>query len=213
MAIGLEFVNVIGRKSAVEAKYPGRLDGFVRQDLANYFEDDHLLRVSFMSTREAFDFVEQLTRAGLCYSDDSSSDLAVVTAGGPAPAWLAVGRLEGHPACWLADQPPGRLINFDSGKLIRSRALPRVETIVNILGGCGIDARERLRAEPAETVSFDCQRGDARVEAEVFTDATRERAIGVWARRDLTRRRSIAEDAALIDDLAAALERTEGGGG
>ena len=64
MAIPIEFVNVIVRKSAAEKKYSGGLDGLARSDLANYLEDEHLVRVGFMSTREAFCFAEQLEAAG-----------------------------------------------------------------------------------------------------------------------------------------------------
>jgi hypothetical protein len=211
MAVGMEFVNVIVRKSAVEAKYTGGLDGFVRRELPNYLEDEHILRVGFMSTGEAYAFLEELRRAGLWYSDDSSSDVAVVTWGDAAtPAWLGVGECEGRAACWLREEPPGALVDLDPNMLLRCQAFGSVEELVHVLQRCGAQVRERVPSEGANTVLLDCERGDARFELEVFKDSTGDRPIGVWGRRDLTRRRSIGVDVALMRDLTAALERAEG---
>ena len=53
LALAIEFVNVIVRKSAVERCFPGGLDGFARQDLANLTEDEHLVRVGSKNRRFA----------------------------------------------------------------------------------------------------------------------------------------------------------------
>jgi hypothetical protein len=70
LAVAIEFLNVIVRKSGAEKRYPGGLDRLARFDLANYLEDEHLVRIGFMSSREALDFADELEAAGLRYSDD-----------------------------------------------------------------------------------------------------------------------------------------------
>jgi hypothetical protein len=210
LAIAIEFVNVIVRKSAVEAKYPGGLDGFVRQQLANYLEDEHILRVGFMSGHDAFRFVEELQAAGLCHADDGASDLAVITWDDTAvPSWLTVGECEGRAACWLSDRPPGRLMDLDPGMLLRCSAFGTIDEIVGVFCRCGAEIRQRVPAEGSETVLLECERGGARLEVEVFKDSTEGRPLGVWGRRDLTRRTSMAADAALMRDLTSALKSAE----
>jgi hypothetical protein len=203
LAIALEFVNVIARKSAVEAKYAGGLDAFARQELANYMEDEHLLRVGFMSTSEAFAFVGELQAAGLRYSED----MAVITGDtSEVPSWLTVEECEGRGACWLSGQPAGGLIDFETGMLLRCRSFATVAEIVRVLCGNGAEVRERVvAAEGRDSVVLDCGRGDARIEVEVFTDPTSGRLTGVWARRDLTRRTSMGIDVALLRDVESLL--------
>jgi hypothetical protein len=100
MAVPIEFVTVVARKSAIEATFPGGLEGFARQSLANFVEDDHLVREAFMSTADAYRFVEELSTTGLRYSGDANSDIAVVTTRDTAtPPWLATGVCEGRWAC------------------------------------------------------------------------------------------------------------------
>lgn len=115
MAVAIEFVNVIVRKSAVESCFPGGLDGFARQDLCNLTEDEHLLRVGFMSGSEASDFVSELEAAGLRYVGPvAESDIAVVNGGTlnhsrlscPRDTLIGIG-LAGRATTPLA-KPPGR---------------------------------------------------------------------------------------------------------
>jgi hypothetical protein len=208
LAIPIEFVNVIVRKSAAEKKYSGGLDGLARSDLANYLEDEHLVRVGFMSTREAFCFAEQLEAAGLRFSEDGESDIAVITWGDPeTPPWLSVGECEGRGACWLRDCAPGKLVDVDPYMMLRWAApiLPSVEDVVRTLRRRGADVRERaVNAEDPGTVLLDCSREGAQIEVEVFKDCDSGR-IGVWGRRNLARRTSIDADQALMRDLTAAL--------
>jgi hypothetical protein len=211
VAVGIEFVNVIVRKSAVERKYPGGLDGFVRQDLANYVEDEHILRVGFMSTRDALGFAETLEQVGLHHSNDPSSEVGVVIWDDPAtPSWLAVGVLEGRPACWVRAEPPGRLVDLDPGMLLRCRSYGTVEEIIRVFQTCGAEVKERVPPPGTETLLFDCERGDASLQVEVFVDPVAGRPIGVYGHRDLARRASIVADVSLMRDLSSALERAEG---
>src|SRR5262249_23102119 len=154
LAIALEFVNVIARKSAVEEKYAGGLDAFARQELANYMEDEHLVRVGFVSTGDAFAFVEELRAAGLLYSDD----VAVITGTtSEAPSWLTVGKCEGRSACWLSGQPAGGLIDFETGILLHCRSFATVAEIVRVLCGHGAEVQERrVAGEGRDSVVLDC---------------------------------------------------------
>jgi len=208
LAIAIEFVNVIVHKPAVEARFPGGLDGFVRQELCNYLEDQHLVRVGFMSGRDAFAFVKELENAGLCYSDEVESDIAVITCGNPAlPSWLTVGECEGLTACWLTAQPPGRLVQLDRGILLRCRAFKTVGEIVSVFCDCSAEVREGDSVEGS--IMLECQRGVARVQVEVFLDGHAGCPIAVLSQRDLRRRTLIVEDVALMRDLECALKSIE----
>jgi hypothetical protein len=208
LAVAIEFVNVIVRKSAAEKRYPGGLDGLARSDLANYLEEEHLVRVGFMSTREAFGFAEQLETAGLRFSDDGESDIAVITWGEAVmPPWLSLGECDGRGACWLRDSAPGKLVDVDPCMLLRWAApiLPSVEDVVGTLRRVGADVRGRgLNTEEQGTVLLDCSRDGAQIDVEVFTYPDIGR-FGVWGRRNLARRTSIEADQALMRDLTAAL--------
>lgn len=207
MAVEIEFVNVILRKSAVEAKFPGGLDGFVRQGLANYVEDEHILRVGFMSTSDAYGFVEKLHRAGLRDLDEVAPDLAVIS-DDEVPAWLTVGKHEGRAACWLSDRPPGKVIGLDRGMMLRCRAFGTIPEIMGLLSRCGAEVREPEPQVDAETVLLECERGAARCEVEIFMDFD-GRPIGVVGQRDISRRSSFEVDVALMRDLTSALEGAE----
>lgn len=209
MAVAIEFVNVIICKAAAEKKYPGGLDALAHLDLANYLEDEHLVRVGFMSSREAFGFVNELAAAGLHYSDEGGCDLAVIPwTNGATPPWLSVGECEGRGACWMGRYPRGKLVDLDPYMMLRipARALTSIEGIVRILRQGGADVQERVpnTAETA-TVLLDCAREGAWIEVEVFKDSDTGRPIGVWGRRNLGRRTTIPADQALMRDLATAL--------
>jgi len=68
MAIVLECINVIVRKTTLEAKYPGGLAQYT-VDCPNmtFREDEHLTRVGFMDGDEAHDFAKSLENNGLVY--------------------------------------------------------------------------------------------------------------------------------------------------
>lgn len=207
MAVAIEFVNVFVRKSAAEMKFPGGLDGVARLDLANYLEDEHLVRVGFMSAREAFGFAEQLEAAGLRFSEGVESDIAVVTWDGETPPWLCVGECDGRGACWLHDAAVGKLVDIDPCLMLRWAApiLPSVEDVVRTLRQVGAHVRERARnIEEQGTVLLDCFREGAQIEVEVFANPDIRR-MGVWGRRNLERRTSIEADQALMRDFKAAL--------
>jgi hypothetical protein len=208
LAVAIEFVNVIIRKSAAERKHPGGLDGIARLDLANYLEDEHLVRVGFMSTGEAFGFAERLEAAGLRFSEDGDSDIAVITWWDEKkPPWLSVGECNGRAACWLRGCAPGELIDFDPCMMLRWAApiLPSVQEVVQVLQRAGADVRERSQTDAkSDTVLLDCFREHAQIEVEVFKDSD-NKCFGAFGHRNLTRRTAIDADQALIRDLKAAL--------
>ena len=211
MAVVIQFENVIVRKSAAEQKYPGGLAGIARLDLANYLEDEHLVRIGFMSTREADDFANELATAGLRYSYDNDSDIAVIPwANEATPPWLSVGECGGREACWLRGDSPGKLIDFDPSMIFRwpTRVYPSVEDVVRVLRKCECDVDVQECGQSAEapaTIVLKCARKVAQIEVEVFKDSDNGCSIGVWCRRTLARMTFIDVDQALMRDLNAAL--------
>jgi len=148
LAVAIEFVNVIIRKSAVQGKYPGGLDGLARRGLSNYLEDDHLVRVGFMSSPEAIGLAERLEAAGLDYAGNGGSEVAVITgADEAAPSWLSVGERFGRRACWLSGAPEGELADFDPDVLLRlpRGVFPSLAEVLRAVRQSGADVEEIRR--------------------------------------------------------------------
>jgi hypothetical protein len=207
VAVAIEFVNVIIRKSAVERCFPGGVDGFVRQDLSNLTEDDHLIRVGFMSTAEALDFVSELDAVGLRYrGPEAGSDVAVVVGDDSAlPPWLSVGDVGGYRACWASDHPRGELVWAEPGFLLRC---PRAvyDSLAEVVRRCGAEVQEVANeVEPGTLAGLRCTRGDAEISIDVFGERGGDSPVGLWGCRQLTRRRQFSADVALIRDLVAVL--------
>src|ERR1044072_734135 len=114
MAIALEFVSVVIKKSSLEKQYPGGVNALVRLDLPNFTEDENLVRVGFMSTQEAYN----LTDALLDRSVDLAQGPAVIYSGSDTPEWLATGIIDSRSACWLAGESPGDVVEFVPGFLL-----------------------------------------------------------------------------------------------
>lgn len=209
MAIAIEFVNVIARKSAIEQKYPGGLDDFAQLYLPNHLEDEHLVRIGFMSTQAAFNLAEQLESAGLHCSSDGDSDVAVITNDGEVTQpWLSVGECDGRWACWWNGASPGKCIDFDPRMILRlaDSVFPTVANVIRGLRLGGADVRERIRnTGDSEDTLLDCAQDGAMVEVEVVMDPESGRPGAVWGRRYLARRTSIAIDQALIRNLTTAI--------
>lgn len=207
LAIAIEFVNVIVRKSAVDRSFAGGLDAFARQDLANLTEDDHLLRVGFMSTADALDFVSELKAAGLRHlGPEADSDIAVVTGNDSAlPSWLSVGSVNGHAACWASGFPAGEVVFAEPGFLLRcSRDVYR--TLRELVCKCEAKVHElSVEGEQGLLEKLRCIRGDAEITIEVLGEPHGDSSVGLWGRRDLARRRQFRADVALIRDLISLL--------
>jgi hypothetical protein len=209
LAVAIEFVNMIVRKSAIERCFPGGLDGFARQDLGNLTEDDHLLRVGFMSTRDAVGFVSELEAAGLRYLGlEPDSDIAVVVGtDGTTPPWLCVGAVNGYPACWASGHPPGEVAWPEPSFLLRCPR-PVYDALPEVARECGA-ALQEVAVEAAEGVLAQrrCVRGQAEVLIDAFGERQGDSPVGLWGRHQLMRRRQRREDGALLRDLVAALIR------
>lgn len=205
MAVAIEFINVIIRKPAVERIYPGGLDGFARQNLPNLTEDENLLRVGFMGD-DAFVFVSELEAVGLRHLElDPASDLSVIWSGSALPPWLVVGIVNGSAACWESDRPAGELALPEPGFLFRC---PRAtfNTLQDLVRQCRAELQELPSSgEPGEIGKFICTREDAQITIEVTGDRLGDSPVGLWGRRDLSRRSQFRADVTLIHDLVALL--------
>lgn len=207
MAVAIEFVNVIVRKAAAQLSFPGGLDGFARQAIANLTEDDHLLRVGFMSVSEAFRFVTELRAAGLQYLEqDIASDIAVVWNGSAVPPWLSVGTLNGYLACWASQYAAGEVVCPEPGFLLRC---PRAvyDALTGVVGLCGAEVhKEPSGVEPGWLGHVRCVRGEAEIAIDVVGERDGVSPLGLWGRREVARRKQVRADVALIRDLVTALK-------
>jgi hypothetical protein len=178
---------VIVRKRALDSSYPGGIDAFVRTPLANFVEDEHLVRVGFMSTGEASDLVEQLRANGL-----TSEDAAIVQ-GDAAPSWITVEPIDGRRCCWLRDEPPGDVVCASDDTFTLGLPLDAQTMIEEIVRRCGA-TRDGDR----------CIRGEANVELHVIENRPSSMHI-LHGRRDISRRQRFAADRSLLADLIATL--------
>jgi hypothetical protein len=81
MAITLEFINLVIRKSTLEEKYQGGLAQF-KVDLPNRSmrEDNQLIRFGCMNWRDMNHFIDIIVSKGLVYKDQETIDFAVISA-------------------------------------------------------------------------------------------------------------------------------------
>jgi Tetratricopeptide repeat len=133
MSVLAEALSVIVRRDAVEAIYPGGVDGLLR-DCPNdtFCADAHLARIGFMSPHDVQAFVGALEAAGLSFTTTGPTDICLVDQlSGPTFAcdWVC---FERHPAgyslCWLCDQPPGELSAPVGWSAEQSRSMVFLET-------------------------------------------------------------------------------------
>lgn len=209
MAVAIEFINVIVRKSAVEKVFPGGLDGFARQDLANLTEDDHLMRVGFMDADEAHRFVIKLDEAGLRFlGSDSGSDIAVFGWDfSQLPPWLSADLLNNQWACWENEYPVGEVVYSVPGFLLRCS-----QTIFRSLTDVVRDIDAKISRNTNEKDSgylarLLCTRGDAEILIDVVGTIEDETPIGLLGRRQLSRRKQFQTDVDLIHDLVSTLQQ------
>jgi len=99
MAVLVEAISVIVRRSAVDARFPGRWPAFAAAaPNRTLCSDGEIARVGFMSPADAESFVRTLERAGLTHLDGGKAvDLVVVDQmSGPASpsGWLEFGHVE-----------------------------------------------------------------------------------------------------------------------
>jgi hypothetical protein len=153
--------------------------------------------------------VSELEAKGLRYlGPDANSDIAVFVGSDSAvPPWLATGSLGGPPACWASGHPAGEIAWPEPGFLLRC---PRkaYDSLAEVVRPCGVEIREAAAGQdPVDLARLCCVRGDAEITVDVFGEREGDSPVGLWGRRQLTRRKQFREDVALIRDLVAALVR------
>jgi hypothetical protein len=206
VAVEIEFANVIIRKYALAAKYPGGPDAFAAADLPNYTEDAHLVRVGFMSTSGAIDLADDLAHHGLTFDDTTQSDIAIVQHDS-CPDWLTTGPVSNTIGCWLADTDPGAIIKCKNGFLLRCprnlfRQLESVAAISKITVTRS-QPRQEDREDFIEVIHF--SRDGAFIAANVVGDTTGKNPVGLWACRDFKRRQQCAADIKFAEEIESLL--------
>src|SRR5690242_14912761 len=98
MAVGIEFANVILRKSAMEEHVPGGVDTIAQLSLPNFAEDEHLVRIGFMSTAEAIALMQQIEDLAATPIVPGKAVAIVQWEDLPYPAWLTVGVVDNDTA-------------------------------------------------------------------------------------------------------------------
>lgn len=80
MAIELEFINLVVRKSTLEEKYQGGIEQF-RKDLPNRSlrEDEDLVRFGCMNWNDLKHFTDIIVAKGLEYKDQETKDFVVIS--------------------------------------------------------------------------------------------------------------------------------------
>jgi hypothetical protein len=80
MAIALEFINLVVRKSTLETKYQGGIEQF-RKDLPNRSlrEDDELVRFGCMNWNDLEYFTDIIVSKGLTYLEQGTADFVVIS--------------------------------------------------------------------------------------------------------------------------------------
>lgn len=201
MAVPLEFCCAVFRKDRIAANFPGGLDAFFTFcDAPTYLEDDNLIRVSFMTTSEAYALVnrtvEQLS-AGPQESFAAVVDLSVAPAN--LPAWLGVGDIDDSRCAWLAGSPPGAVKAGVRCFTARFFCVP-FDLFVDRLAELGVSVAD---SSTATDVTF-CRQG-ARVDAVIGIDDDRN-LFGILTQLPATRSASVVEHNLLLDDIQASLE-------
>lgn len=205
MAVEIEFANVVIRKAALAANYPGGLDAFAATDLPNYIEDEHLVRVGFMSTREADSLAESLTEHGLSYDASNQADVAIVQHDS-CPCWLSTGVVGNTLACWLTRTDAGTVIKCTMGFVLRCPLIlyDEIEELVTTIG-----ITIRRSAPPLQDRHYfddvlHISRGNALLAGSVAKIESKG-IVGLWVTRDVSRRQYCVEDVQLVEELESLL--------
>lgn len=99
MAVLLEAISVVIRRSVIDARYPGGWNAFVEAaPNATLCADDHIVRIGFMEPAHVEDFVIALEPHDIVFvADDAARDMAVIDQQhGPLVKcdWLEFGRIK-----------------------------------------------------------------------------------------------------------------------
>ena len=78
MAIKVTFLTVVTRNETVERRYPGGMSAYVKDNLIEKpYRDRNITGVIFMSTGEAEEFIEKLTKLGFHHDEIALVDQSV----------------------------------------------------------------------------------------------------------------------------------------
>jgi hypothetical protein len=79
MAIPIEFINLIIRKSTLQSKYLGGLEQFIK-DIPNqsFREDEELVRFGCMNNSDLERFIDLTLERGLEYNEKDTDDFVII---------------------------------------------------------------------------------------------------------------------------------------
>ena len=122
MAIDLEFCTLLFPKDLIEQSFPGGIEEFCVVCGGYCFkEDENLIGISTMSTRDCMDIVDQVMEKGYPDRYQGTSSWALVERiyeQKDLPAWLNIGR-EGGSNVWHAEHEKGAVVYAPDGFLMQ----------------------------------------------------------------------------------------------
>jgi hypothetical protein len=153
-----EALSVIIKRSTLEAKYPGGIEGYRRAcPNGTFCADENLTRVGFMVPADVQGWLDHLENAGLVFIVAGMAIEIVVVdqfKGATAPClWLKGGRSSmGYSAVWLAGTEPGELAHPPGWTPSRSASLTFVsnedvtDRVLHMTSADGIDVLLDLKS-------------------------------------------------------------------
>lgn len=100
MPIPIEFINLIIRKSTLEAKYQGGLEQFIK-DVPNqsFREDNELVRFGCMNSSDLERFIDLTLERGLEYKENETDDFVIINSYSGA-SWKVSWLEHNYVECW-----------------------------------------------------------------------------------------------------------------
>jgi len=80
MSVLIEATSVVIRRSAIDEKYPGGLDAFIRNAPRQFCRDKFLVRVGFMATEDVRPYIEMLESHGLVFLNEKEEAVDLLVA-------------------------------------------------------------------------------------------------------------------------------------
>ncbi|MCW8131856.1 MAG: hypothetical protein KIS92_16030 [Planctomycetota bacterium] len=112
MALELGFVKVVFRRQTIAQKFPGGEVAFRnRYELDAYLEDEHLISIGFMSTRDAEALIENLQPYGIELENRADTDVCTIMDGAVFPVlcgWITLDK----GGCWHKGHDRGTLMRL-----------------------------------------------------------------------------------------------------
>ncbi len=102
MTIKLACYSIVSKKSTIEEKYRGGLASFTKSySVWGLTQDEHLVKISFMSIDDIYSVVDEIVGCGLGYdrAKNQSNDF-VIADKYTGPFWNVDWLEFGHKECW-----------------------------------------------------------------------------------------------------------------